>query len=472
MYILLTCVFFVKVYSVIVKNILKTNFQYMLSFKHKSTFSQFFITFLTSFLIWIIFSFFIAEKAWIPLSKSILFYENNTFFSQNNSWDLDLERFWEVYNLIKKEGYGIWEINKEQLVDSAIKWLVEWLEDKHSSYMNTEEKTQFKEILSGDFEWIWAIVDKHVLGIEIDRVIKWAPALKYGLKAKDIIISANSIVLQDMDLYEAIGYIKWPAGTKVDLEILREWEWQILNILVIRDKITIPSVNSELLENNIGYIALNMFWDDTVWEFQKALWQLSDTDGLIIDLRDNWGWYLHAATEILSELLEHDSLLVTTKYSTIFKPNEVYKSINYWEPYKNKIIVIINENSASASEIVAWALRDYDKAILVWIKSYGKWSVQQTFDISNNSLLKITIAKWFTPNDKNIDKEGITPDILVELKKEDYTPEEWKESEFIFYDRQLEMAKTVLNEFIQSNSFENTIKKFVQIEENKKEVYE
>lgn len=443
-----------------VKNILKTISIYMPSFQHKSRFSQFFITFLTSFLIWIIFSFFIADKAWIPLWETILKTENNTFFSKNNSWNLDLKRFWEVYNKIEKESYWFSEIDKENLLDGAIKWLVEWLDDKHSLYMNSDEKTQFEWMLSWDFEWIWAIVDKHALGVEIDRVIKWSPALKYWLKAKDIIIKANSIDLQDMDLYEAIGYIKWPAGSEVDLEILREWEWKILEITVIRDKITIPSVNHELLENNIGYIALNMFWDDTVSEFQKALWKLSNTDGLIIDLRDNWGWYLYAATEILSELLEHDLLLVTTKYSTIFSPNEVYKSINYWEPYNKKIIVLINENSASASEIVAWALHDYNKAILVWKKSYGKWSVQQPFNVSNDSLLKITIAKWFTPNDRNIDKEGIIPDILVEFEKEDYIPEKWKESEFIFYDRQLETAKSVLSQFIISDSFEETIKIF------------
>ena len=193
-----------------------------------------------------------------------------------------------------------------------------------------------------------------------------------------------------------------------------------------------------------------MFWDDTVDEFKKALNTLNNTDGLIIDLRDNWGWYLYAATEILSELLEHNTLLVTVKYSNrIF--NEEYKSINYWDTYNKPIVVLINENSASASEIVSWALHDHNKAILIWKKTYGKWSVQQPFNVSNGWLLKITIAKWFTPNDKNIDKEGIKPDIEIDFKKEDFENS---------YDRQLETAKDVLSNFIQSNSIDITLKNY------------
>jgi carboxyl-terminal processing protease len=380
--------------------------------------------------------------------------ENNWVISSilEKKEDLNLDRFWEVYNIIQENSYGIWEIEKQELIDWAIKWLVGWLSDKHSEYMNSEEKEQFNELLTGDFEGIGAIVEEHPLWVLIEQVFKWSPALEYWVKAKDIVIKANGIELQDINLFEAISHIKWPAGTKVELEILREWENKVLTIEVIRDKITIPSVDSELLENNIWYITLNMFGDDTVDEFKKALNSLSNTDGLIIDLRDNWGWYLHAATEILSELLENNTLLVTVKYSNrVF--NEEYKSINYWDIYKKPIVVLINENSASASEIVSWALHDYKKAILVWKQSYGKWSVQQPFWVDNDSLLKITIAKWFTPNDKNIDKEWITPDIEVDFEEEDYENR---------YDRQFEVAKEVIETFIQSNSIDFTVDKFTQ----------
>lgn len=420
----------------------------MNSFKHKSNLLTFLTIFLTSFLLGIIFSFILADKIGSPMLINSSKWVISRITESKN--DLELERFWEVYEKIKKNSYDIWNIDKEILIDWAIKWLVEWLWDKHSEYMNNEEKQQFEWLLRWDFEWIWAIVEEHQLWVAIDRVIKWSPALKYWIKSRDIVIKANWHELQNIDLFEAISYIKWPAGTKVDLEILREWENEILNITVVRDKITIPSVNWEILENNIWYIALNMFWDDTVEEFLKTLKTLENTDGLIIDLRDNGGWYLYAATEILSELLEHNTPLVTVKYSNrIF--NEEYKSINFWETYNNPIVVLINENSASASEIVSWALHDHKKAILVWKKTYWKWSVQNPFEVSNNGLLKITIAKWFTPNDKNIDKEGIEPDIEIDFEKEDFKTQ---------YDRQLETAKEVLWTYIQSNSIDITLSNY------------
>ena len=422
----------------------------MNSFKHKSNFTLFLTIFLTSFLLWTIFSFIVAEKIGFWMLKT----DNNWVISSiiTKEKDLDLDRFWQVYDIIKANSYDIWEVEKEELIDWAIKWLVEWLSDKHSEYMNSEEKKQFNELLTWDFEGIWAIVEEHPLWVLIEQVFKWSPALEYWVKAKDIVIKANGNELQDITLFEAISYIKWPAWTKVELEILREWEDKVLKIDVIRDKIKIPSVSWELLDNNTWYISINTFWDNTVDEFKKTLDDLDNTDGLIIDLRDNWGWYLYAATEILSELLENNTLLVTVKYSNrVF--NEEYKSRNYWDTYNKPIVVIINENSASASEIVSWALHDYDRAILVWKKSYGKWSVQQPFSVDNDSLLKITIAKWFTPNDKNIDKEWITPDIEVNFEDEDYENQ---------YDRQLEVAKDVLNTFIQSNSFDFTIDKFSQ----------
>lgn len=423
----------------------------MNSFKHKSNFLTFLTIFLTSFLLGVIFSFIVAEKTNLILWKNSEKWVISQFIESRK--DLDLERFWEVYNKIKNNSYDIWEIEKTNLIDWAIKWLVEWLWDKHSEYLNNDEKKQFESSLNWNFEWIGAIVDTHPLGVLIDSVFKWSPALNYWIKTNDIIIKANGNNLQNINLYDAIWFIKWPAWTKVDLEVLREWEKEVLKISVIRDKITIPSVTSEILENNIWYIALNIFWDDTVKEFKKSLSIINKTDWLIIDLRDNWGWYLYAATEILSELLEDDSLLVVTKYSTN-RSNEEYRSVNFWEIYNKPIVVLINENSASASEIVAWALHDHERAILVWNQSYGKWSVQQPFQVSNNGLLKITIAKWFTPNDKNIDQEGITPDIIVDFEKEDY------ENEF---DRQLDTAKQVINNFILSNSIDFTVDKFTNL---------
>lgn len=428
----------------------------MNSFKQKSVFPVVFITFLTSFLLWILFSLYLSQNTHTPLWKTLNDYKN---LVQKDSETLDLTRFWQVYDIIEEYSYDIDHIDEQNLIDGAIKWLVEWLWDKHSEYMTFEQKKRFEESLSWDFEWIGAVVEKHPLWIKIERVIKWSPAKKYWILADDIVISANGEILQDLDLYDAIDFIKGPAGSSVDLEILREWETEILEINVIRDKIIIPSVESKILENNTGYIALNMFGEDTVNEFEKALESLYDTDGLIIDVRDNGGWYLHTATQILSELLPDDTLLVVTKYPG-FQPNDVYKAVSFGPVYEKPIVVLINENSASASEILAWALHDHQRWILVWKNTYGKWSVQQPFQVSNDSLLKITIAKWFTPKNKNIDKQWIAPDVEVDFKKQDYVDK---------YDRQLEEAKKVLQEFIFTNDFNNTIEKFNQPLEIQKE---
>jgi len=145
--------------------------------------------------------------------------------------------------------------------------------------------------------------------------------------------------------------------------------------------------------------------------------------------------------------VEKWKLLVTTKYKDSLL-NNYYYSENDWNIYGKKIVILINWNTASASEITAWALRDYNKTILVWEKSYWKWSVQQPFDLPDGSLLKLTIAKWYTPKDYSIDKNGINPDIEVNFQKEDYTPVSWKEKEFVPYDRQLETAKKVLKDYV------------------------
>jgi carboxyl-terminal processing protease len=330
--------------------------------------------------------------------------------------------------------------------------MVESLWDKHSEFMTISETERFNQALSWDFEWIWAVVEKNPLWVQIERIIKWSPAKKYWLFKDDIIIEANWTILQELDLFDSVDEIKWPAWTKVLLKILRTWEDSILEIEVTRDKIKIPSVDSKIIEDtNIWYIALNMFWEDTDIEFTKALELLKNTDGIIIDLRDNGWWYLQKAVSILSELVEEWENLVFTKYKQLFN-NIVYKSINDWNIYTWKIVVLINWNSASASEITAWALSDHKKAIIVWEKSYWKWSVQQAFDINWGWLLKLTIAKWYTPNDINIDKEWINPDIEVKFEKEDYENE---------YDRQLETAKEALNDFIKYWSLQLTIDKFI-----------
>ena len=432
---------------------------------------------LTSFLLWVSFSDKIKEiyvnkilKTNFSLDKQIS--RTNIFWEEK---DLNLDSFWKIYNIIKQDYYDLEWIKKQDIIDWISKWLVDSLWDKHSEFFSKKDNEEFSKMLSWDFEGIWAIVDKLDFWVKIERVLKGSPAEKYWLKNNDIIIEANNEKLEDLNLYDAVAKIKGPAWTKVLLKILRTGEKEALEIEVIRWKIKIPSVEEKYFEEeNIGYIAINMFWEETSTEFKKALVNLENKniDWLIIDLRNNWWGYLISATEILSEFIKSGKLLVTTKYKNkIF--NEVYNSINTWWIFDKKIVVLINGSSASASEITAWALREYNKAILVWEKSYWKGSVQKPFELWDWSMVKLTIAKWFTPKDKNIDWEGIDVDIKVEIQKQDYNLEEckkvWKcdknmqEKDFEIYDRQLEEAKKILKSFIKKGTLQIVID-----EENKR----
>jgi carboxyl-terminal processing protease len=366
---------------------------------------------------------------------------------------MDMKDFWEVYEIIEKDYFTQDAIQKEDLLAWAISWMVNALWDRHSEFMNPEITQKFNEVLEGDFEWIGAVVEKVPLWVKIERILKGSPAKKYDVRWWDIIIKANDINLDELDIYDAVDVIKWPAGSQVSLTILRSGEDEILEISVTRERIHIPSVEQEYFKDgNIAYIAINMFGDSTAQEFIIALDEVkkSGVDGLIIDVRDNGGWYLQSAVQILSEFIPEKEILVKTRYKNSFF-DENYLSVNDGNIYDKNIIVLINENSASASEITAWALREYDKAILIGQKTYWKGSVQQPFDMADWSLLKLTVAKWFTPDGKNIDDEGIMPDIEIEFLEEDYESQ---------YDRQLEEAKEILKIFIEKDTIWLTIEEY------------
>lgn len=435
--------------------------------KNKISFSIFLTSVLTFFLLWV----FLAEPITNLYVKNIKKSDINVFYDEKD--DLNLKKFWDTYSLLKEKYYSLDWIKKTDLVDWAITWMVNAIWDKHSVFMNIKEAESFNAILKWDFEWIWAVVNKMPLWIKIDRILKGSPAKKYWLKKWDIITEANNIKLEDLNISEAVDKIKGKAWTEVVLKILRAWENKVIEKKVIRAKIKIPTVEIKEFEKNkdIWYIALNMYWENSAREFKKALEWFKNKSWIIIDLRDNWGWYLQAAVQILSNFVENWEKLVQVKWKELLN-NVVYPSINDWNIYKGKIVILINGNSASASEITAWALKDYNKAILVWTKSYWKWSVQEPFSFSDWSQLKFTIAKWFTPKGINIDKDWIEPDIDIEIKKQDYDLEECKKvwvcrknlkiEDFEFYDRQLEEGKKALNDFISFWNSNIAISKYLE----------
>ncbi len=400
-------------------------------------------------------SLFIGIFIWLTIANYDDVSMSKTPFSQQEP--LDLEEYWEVYDIIEDDYYGSGAIEKQELVYGSIEWLVESLWDKHSEFMDPEVTKKFEETLTGDFEGIGAVVEKHPLWVKVDRILKGSPAKASDIRSGDVIIQADTYELDDMDLYDAVEKIKGPADSQVVLTILRPGEDQVLEKNVTRQKIHIPSVEHEYFsdgtsEGKIGYISLNMYGETTAQEFRKALEEIQQSwaTWLIIDVRDNGGWYLQSAVEILSHFIPSGEILVETRHKDSYF-NQDYYSINTGNIFDENIVVLINGNSASASEITAGTLREYDKAILVGEKTYGKWSVQQPFEMDDGSTLKLTIAKWFTPKWVNIDEEGIEPDIEIVFEEEDYEQE---------YDRQLEEAKNILKIFDEKDSIWLTIEEY------------
>lgn len=317
--------------------------------------------------------------------------------------------------------------------------------------MSPDINKKFQEALSGDFEGIGAVVEKVPLGVQVERILKGSPAKDAGILAGDILMEANGESLEELDLYDAVDKIKGSAGTTVLLKVLRAGEADFLEISVIRQQIQIPSIESEVFEENIGYITINMYGETTSSEFKKALVELQDQsiEELIIDVRDNGGGYLQSAVEILSEFIDNGEILVQTKYrDSLF--NKSYYSANSGT-FDKKIVILVNGNSASASEITAGALREYNKAIIVGEKTYGKGSVQQPFEMKDGSLLKLTIANWYTPKGNSIEGNGITPDIEIEFQKEDFENK---------YDRQLEEAKKIVKQFQEVGTLQLTVDQY------------
>lgn len=444
----------------------------------KNNFLTYFIIILTSFWLWAGFSFILKEDFENKLLKNRVVIDKSIQNIANKNTNLDLEKYYKTYDYIKNNYYDIHKVKNKDLVESSIEWFVKWLWDKHSEYLTPVENKDFNEVLDWEFEWIWAVIRVVDKWIEIQELLKWSGAWEVWLRIWDIIVKAGDTSLVWIEIKEAVSHIKWPAGTKVMLTILRKNK--IFQQEVTRKKIEIPSVESERLDGNIWYITINSFWEKTSDEFLKYLVELKDTQGLIIDLRGNGWWYLEVASQILSNFIENGKNIVSTKVKGN-RVESIIKSRNTWNIYKWKIVVLMNESSASASEIVAWALQDYNKAILVWKKSYGKGSVQVPFEFKDGSMLKLTVAKWFTPKDKSIDGKWIQPDIEIDFKEEDYDLEvckkvwkckkDMKQQNFKLYDRQKEEAKKILKIFIKKEALQLSVdayKESRKVEEKKK----
>ncbi len=271
------------------------------------------------------------------------------------------------------------------------------------------------------------------------KIIIGSPAEKSWLKAGDIMTRVNNDSLINKSVEEAVKVIRGPKWSKAEITYKRWDDNTDINITVLRDRVNVPSVAEKMLDKKIGYIEVATFGEHTTNEFVKSWNSLvaSGAVGIILDFRNNGGWYLDTAVDLASIVLPKGDPVVIIKQNDPSKNETLVTKTGVKNNINIPITVLINEYSASASEIFAWALQDHNRALIVWEKSYGKWSVQEPFDLGDGSIIKITTARWYTPNDTSIDEKGITPDIGVYLTQKDYD---------IVFDRQLQAAEIIIQD--------------------------
>lgn len=326
----------------------------------------------------------------------------------------------EVWNRLQKTYYDASKLDLENLQWGAVKGFVEGMEDPYTVFMTPEESDEFADGLEGNLEGIGAELEVKNGKLIVVSPLKNSPAQKAGIKSGDMIYKINNELAEEMTLFEAIKRIRGKKGTKVMLTIIRDEEPKPLEITITRDDIEVESIKLEKLENDIFHLSISQFSDKTKKEYENAVQQilLEKARGLIIDLRGNGGGYLDISIDILSELFQGKKIVVIIKKRNPDE-NERLETTGSGRIADIPLVVLVDKGSASASEIVAGAVQDYKRGVLIGEKTFGKGSVQELSELPDGANLRFTIAKWFTPLDRSIDDVGITPDKEVKLTEED-----------------------------------------------------
>lgn len=306
------------------------------------------------------------------------------------------------------------DVDTAELTDGLYKGLFEGIGDPYSVYYTKEEYDSMMASTSGTYCGIGAVLsqDAKTMQVSILHIYDNTPAQKAGLKDGDIIIKVEDIVASEVELTELVSNIRGDKGTKVHMQVLREGEEDYLEFDIERDEVEVPTVDYEMLEDNVGYIEITEFAEPTKEQFMNAVKDLEKQGmgAMIVDLRDNPGGYLTAVTEILDEILPEGS--------TVYTEDKYGNRQDYTSDEEHKmdypLAVLVNENSASASEIFAGAIKDYKYGTLIGTKTFGKGIVQSVRQLSDGSAIKLTTAKYYTPNGNYIHEVGIEPDVELE----------------------------------------------------------
>jgi len=358
----------------------------------------------------------------------------------NQDVGVDFALYWKVWDLLKEKYVDKNSLDAQKLLYGSIEGMLFATGDPYSNFFDPKQTKDFAQEMEGNFEGIGAELGVKDRILTVIAPLENSPAQKAGLRAGDKIIKIDDKISADLSTDEAVELIRGKKGTSVKLTVISRGEEKSREVTIVRDNIIVKSVELDFKENEIAYIKINKFADDTYKEFYAIAKQITSrkSRGIILDMRNNPGGYLDKTVDIASLMIPKGKVVVSEEDNT-GKKEDLYTDggdILSGIP----VVVLINEGSASASEILAGALRDNRQTTIIGKKSFGKGSVQELISLPGESSVKITVAKWMTPNGDYIMEKGISPDVEVELTEDDYNNERDPQ-----LDKALEIIKTKIN---------------------------
>lgn len=356
--------------------------------------------------------------------------------SGNRSQDTD-KKMSVLKGLIDENYLG--EVDAEELEEGIYKGFISGLSDPYSVYYDEEETRMLLETTEGEYDGIGAVLSQDIKTgiVTLVQIYDGSPAMEAGLKDNDILYKVEDLEVTGKDLTEVVSHIKGKKGTQVHLTVYRGDDREEITVTAVRNTIEAQTIKYEMMEDQIGYVSVTEFDLVTYNQYEQALEDLKSKGmkGLVVDLRNNPGGNLSTVCEML-DLMLPEGLIVYTEDKN---GNRQETKSDAERQFELPLTVLMNGNSASASEIYAGAIQDYGVGTIVGTQSYGKGVVQQIFDLKDGTCVKLTIAEYFTPEGRNINGKGITPDVEVEYEENEEDPEA---------DNQLDRAVEVLKEKI------------------------
>jgi carboxyl-terminal processing protease len=365
---------------------------------------------------------FTISKNSVPIPAPVGTNPTSTSTRTTSSAALDqlFQPFWQAWDNVHQYFYTQ-PVDDTKMMEGAIRGMMDSLGDPHTAYMDPMELQQINNQLVGSYDGIGAWVDASGTFLTIISPMSGYPAEKAGLQAGDEIIAVDGTSMVGVDPNVVLTHVLGPAGSTVTLTIQRKGVTAPFDVSLTREKITLHSVDGKMLDNNIAYISINIFGDTTTTELQSTLAALlaNKPVGLILDLRGNGGGLLQAGIEVASQFFAQGTVVIEEQANGTRKSDAVLPgglAVNI------PMVVLVNGGTASASEIVSGAIQDYKRGLLVGVKTYGKGSVQDWINLANNQgAIRVTVEHWLTPNGRQINGAGLTPDIVVDLTPTDLT---------------------------------------------------